>query len=394
MSYVGQGSAAGRILSWNGTTQLWSTPTVAIGVVSNTQNGLAPTITGARRVFAADAAGTAAIWASSLLTDISTNGAVACDVVQPVNTSGSPNALRVTGGAHTTLTASTEASDVLLNLARTVQFATGAITAQRAVRVTAPTYGFVGASTISDAATVAISGPPITGSAATFTRSVALWIETGAIGFGANAAQAGDMRTASTWEIFARNAGNTSDLRVLRVAAGNIIVGDNDVDIGAVQLSSGTGTTISLITGGTTRFSVTTNTVTLGANINALAMSNTGDIDVTHNGVTIFGHDASGTVRNLGLFAAAATNFNSGDRVVFWANAVAEPNADPASGFYMWSQAGVRKERTAAGSIVEWNLTVAATAAAGAGGALPITVEEYLIITRNGAVRKIPLYLT
>ncbi len=45
---------------------------------------------------------------------------------QPVNmaptlgTSGVPYALQIVGGAHTTLTASTEDNDVLLNLARTV----------------------------------------------------------------------------------------------------------------------------------------------------------------------------------------------------------------------------------------------------------------------------------
>jgi len=98
-------------------------------------------------------------------------------MTQAVATSGSPTALLVTGGAHTTLAASTEASDANLNLARTVQFATGALTTQRAVLVQAPTYGFVGASTITNAATLAITGAPAAGTNATLTNRYALWVQ-------------------------------------------------------------------------------------------------------------------------------------------------------------------------------------------------------------------------
>jgi len=98
---------------------------------------------------------------------------------QAVSTSGSPTLLTLTGAAHTTLTASTEATDIHANLARTVQFATGDITSQRAVRVSAPTYSFVGASTITTAATFAISGSPGIGANATATNRYALWVEAG-----------------------------------------------------------------------------------------------------------------------------------------------------------------------------------------------------------------------
>lgn len=87
--------------------------------------------------------------------------------------------LTFTGAAHTALTLSTESPDVNLNLARTVQFATGALTTQRAIRIQAPTYGFVGASTITNAATVDISGAPIAGTNATITKAVALQVTTG-----------------------------------------------------------------------------------------------------------------------------------------------------------------------------------------------------------------------
>jgi len=107
----------------------------------------------------------------------------ASSITQAVATTGSPVLLTVTGAAHTTLTASTEATDLNFNLARTVQFATGAITTQRAVRFQAPTYGFVGASTITTAATVSISGAPAVGTNATITTPLALWVESGSARF-------------------------------------------------------------------------------------------------------------------------------------------------------------------------------------------------------------------
>lgn len=103
------------------------------------------------------------------------------------STSGSPSLLTVTGPAHTTLTASTEAIDLNFNLARTVQFAAGAITTQRAVVFQAPTYSFTSASTITTAATVAITGPPTAGTNATITNPYALWVQAGNVLFGAYA---------------------------------------------------------------------------------------------------------------------------------------------------------------------------------------------------------------
>jgi len=85
----------------------------------------------------------------------------------------------VVGEADTTLTASTESSDVSLRLARTVQFNTGALATQRAVRIDAPTYAFVGASTITDAATLYVAGAPAAGTNATITNTYALWVDAG-----------------------------------------------------------------------------------------------------------------------------------------------------------------------------------------------------------------------
>ena len=109
---------------------------------------------------------------------------------QAVKTTGSPTAFTLTGAAHTTLTLSTEATDVNFNLARTVQFATGALTTQRAMRIQAPTCSFVGASTITTASTLSISGPPVAGTNATVTNAYALNVESG------NAYFAGNIRVA------------------------------------------------------------------------------------------------------------------------------------------------------------------------------------------------------
>lgn len=95
-------------------------------------------------------------------------------LAQTASTSGSPNLLVVTGPAHTTLAASTEAIDLNFNLARTVQFATGALTTQRAAVIQAPTYAFVAASTLTTAITLDITGEPVQGTNATITEALAL----------------------------------------------------------------------------------------------------------------------------------------------------------------------------------------------------------------------------
>jgi hypothetical protein len=97
----------------------------------------------------------------------------------PASTGSQPSVIDVTGAAHTALTASTEYNDAYLNLARTVQFSTGAITTQRAVRIAAPTYSFVAASTITEAVTVQIDGAPVAGTNATFSRRITLRVLAG-----------------------------------------------------------------------------------------------------------------------------------------------------------------------------------------------------------------------
>jgi hypothetical protein len=57
----------------------------------------------------------------------------------------------------------------------TRQWATGALANQREFTINAPTYGFVAASVITNAATLYVSGAPIAGTNATITNSWAAW---------------------------------------------------------------------------------------------------------------------------------------------------------------------------------------------------------------------------
>ena len=120
-----------------------------------------------------------------------------CTITQTAASSGTPTAMILaTGGAHTSLTASTEAIDINCNLARTVQFATGALATQRGFVVQAPTYAFVAASTITTAATFAITGAPTAGTNATITNNFSLWVQAGVtalIGGVTTAASSGDL---------------------------------------------------------------------------------------------------------------------------------------------------------------------------------------------------------
>lgn len=95
---------------------------------------------------------------------------------QTAATTDAPVAFTLTTGAHTGLTASTENNSMLLNFSATKQFATGAITMQREMRIQQPTYGFVGASTVTLAATVGIDAGPTEGTNAAITSSAGLLV--------------------------------------------------------------------------------------------------------------------------------------------------------------------------------------------------------------------------
>lgn len=107
-------------------------------------------------------------------------------IIPGVASSGNPVSILLTGAAHTNLTTTAETIDVNFNLARTVQHATGGITTQRAMLVQAPTYSFVGTSTIGTAATLAITAAPVAGTNATITNAYAFWVQAGISRFDGN----------------------------------------------------------------------------------------------------------------------------------------------------------------------------------------------------------------
>lgn len=123
----------------------------------------------------------------------------------PVRTSGAQTALTITPAANTNQTASTEISDFVVS-AYTKTWSAGALTTQRFTRFMAPTLAFSSASTVTTAATVAISGAPIAGANANLTNSFALWIQAGEARFdGKISTVANNVTTGSTVAITADN---------------------------------------------------------------------------------------------------------------------------------------------------------------------------------------------
>jgi len=91
----------------------------------------------------------------------------------PIATSGGLTQFTFTAAAHTALTASTDIPGVYFNMSATRQFATGAKATQSEFDISAPTYSAVGASVITEAATLHITGAPIAGTNITITNSYA-----------------------------------------------------------------------------------------------------------------------------------------------------------------------------------------------------------------------------
>lgn len=114
------------------------------------------------------------------------NGVYGLHISQTASSVVNPVAFQVISAANTNLAASTEVFAAQFNMSATVQFATGALATQRAAVFQAPTYSFVAASTITTAATVAITGAPSAGANATITNSFALWVQGGTVRFDAN----------------------------------------------------------------------------------------------------------------------------------------------------------------------------------------------------------------
>lgn len=114
--------------------------------------------------------------------DITTAGTVAGLNIISAATSGGQQLLVATGAAHTAQAASTERSQVDIDIGQTYTWSAGALALQRFFRVRQPTIDFASASTCAKAVTVSIGGPPVDGGAnTTLTESWTLGIEAGGI---------------------------------------------------------------------------------------------------------------------------------------------------------------------------------------------------------------------
>lgn len=117
------------------------------------------------------------------------------------------------------------------------------------------------------------------------------------------------------------------------------------------------------------------------------------DFQISLGGQAIFGLDGATTVRNLAVFAAPSTNFQSGDRTMFMVDRTAAPSGNPSGGGFHWMETGgLPSWRNTAGDVLVLTLTSAATASAGGGAATPGTVSEFMTVNYKGNVRKIALY--
>lgn len=108
------------------------------------------------------------------------NGSGGHSFVGTPNTSGARQYFVISPSSNTGGTASTEIKRFQYNT-YTQTWQAGAIATQREFAIEAPTYAFGSASTVTDTCTLYVSGAPIAGTNATFTRSYALWTDDGDI---------------------------------------------------------------------------------------------------------------------------------------------------------------------------------------------------------------------
>jgi hypothetical protein len=248
---------------------------------------------------------------------VTTSAGANLSVTSTASTGTVASTFKVTDAAHTTLTASTERISALFDFGQTRQFATGALTTQRALRVLAPTYSFVGASTITTAATVAISGAPVAGTNATITNSLALWLESGGIGIGTAIARQGAVRlapSAGTSGLWWRNNADTQDLAGLFSGTDDVLYAGDPTNGAGVNIRTKSSGFMNLYFGATaeyqvspTAFNFTDNVAKFGSNPSANAAVN------VSNNTTVLGGKTSGGNTAVILSWSGANDITVGD---------------------------------------------------------------------------------
>ena len=98
-------------------------------------------------------------------------------ITDVAGTSGTPQALVLTGAAHTGLTTTAEVTQVDLDLGQTYTWAAGTVALQRFARLRRPTVAFASASTVTKTSLLYLDGQPQQGTNATLTASWALYVD-------------------------------------------------------------------------------------------------------------------------------------------------------------------------------------------------------------------------
>lgn len=114
-----------------------------------------------------------------------TSPAAKLTITQTAAASGTLKGILYTGALNTNQTASTEIPSVTFTTTGR-QWAGGNISLQREVLIVRPSYSFTSASTISDAASLAISGSPTASTNASLTNTYGLWILSAAVSASTN----------------------------------------------------------------------------------------------------------------------------------------------------------------------------------------------------------------
>ncbi len=197
-------------------------------------------------------------------------GVTAVTITQQAGTSGAPTALKIAGGAHTAITAATEDIGINFDFSATKTWAAGAgpLATQREFVFLAPTYNgdVAGALTMTNAATVYISGAPVQGTNITLSNTHALWVDAGNVRFDGTLNSTGGGALTGTWT-------DLGSVTTVDINGGTI----DGATIGGAVAGAGTftGLTINKATAG----------VALAANVTATTYtSNAAIIDIYRTG--------------------------------------------------------------------------------------------------------------
>lgn len=179
------------------------------------------------------------LFSSTIKLSLGTSSTTATLNIAALTTSTGVSPLAIfTGAPHTNQTASTELLDIHFDLNRTVQFATGAKTTQRAFLISAPTYSAVGSTTITTASTFSISGAPTAGTNVSITTPYAFWVQAGNSRFAGDLSIGGNLSAAATNFTNVSTAANISIGTTLSIGSAPVYADNAAATTGGLTVGS------------------------------------------------------------------------------------------------------------------------------------------------------------